>query len=182
MPSSEGDSEQTEANFKNPREVFSQHRMRNKTLFSVFATELRAERVEDIFEAYFSIFSIFSFSPDFAGAVTASWGRIWRNRRRFLSRTCPYTITSFSFLPGVIIEERITSERTPFFAENRSIFHGKNSKFDGSGGYFWPRRLNRLAKLVEMIYIIYRDDFNVKGLDLHALWLSSCNIFEQICH
>jgi hypothetical protein len=56
MSSSGGDFGQTETNFKNPREVFSQHGMRNKTLFPVFATELRAERVEDIFEAYFSIF------------------------------------------------------------------------------------------------------------------------------
>jgi hypothetical protein len=114
MPSSEGDYEQTEAKFQNPREVFAQHRMRNKTLFSFFSTELRADRFKDIFEAYFSIFSIFSFSPDFAGAVTASWGRIWKNRRRFLSSTCPYTITSLIFHPGVIIEERITSERTLF--------------------------------------------------------------------
>jgi hypothetical protein len=73
LPSSDGDPEQTETNFKNLREVFGQHRMRNKTLFSVFATELRAEQVEGIFGAYFSIFSIFSFSPDFAGAAMASW-------------------------------------------------------------------------------------------------------------
>jgi hypothetical protein len=33
MSSSGGDSEQTETNFKNPREVFAQHGMRNKTLF-----------------------------------------------------------------------------------------------------------------------------------------------------
>jgi hypothetical protein len=56
MSSSEGDFGQTETNFKNPREVFAQHGMRNKTIFSFFATELRAERVEDFFEAYFSIF------------------------------------------------------------------------------------------------------------------------------
>jgi hypothetical protein len=73
MSSSDGDPEQTETNFKNMREVFGQHRMRNKTLFSVFATELRAEQVEGIFEAYFSRFAIFRFSPDFAGAATASW-------------------------------------------------------------------------------------------------------------
>jgi hypothetical protein len=73
LSSSDGDPEQTETNFKNLREVFGQHRMRNKTLFSVFATELRAEQVEGIFEAYFSRFVIFCFSPDFAGAATASW-------------------------------------------------------------------------------------------------------------
>ena len=73
LPSSDGDPEQTEMNFKNLREVFGQHGMRNKTLFSVFETELRAEQVEGIFEAYFSRFVIFRFSPDFAGAATASW-------------------------------------------------------------------------------------------------------------
>jgi hypothetical protein len=56
MSSSGGVFGQTETDFKNPREVFAQHGMRNKTLFSFFSTELRAERVEDIFEAYFSIF------------------------------------------------------------------------------------------------------------------------------
>jgi hypothetical protein len=56
MPSSDGDPEQTEANFKNPREVFGQHGLRNKTLFPVLAMELRGGRGEDIFEAYFSKF------------------------------------------------------------------------------------------------------------------------------
>ena len=74
MSSSGRVSGQTRMDFKNPREVFAQHGLRNKTLLSVLAMELRAERVKEIFEAYFSIFSIFSFSPDFAGAVTASWG------------------------------------------------------------------------------------------------------------
>jgi hypothetical protein len=36
MPSSEGDSEQTGTNFKNMREVFSQHGMRNKNLSQFF--------------------------------------------------------------------------------------------------------------------------------------------------
>jgi hypothetical protein len=74
MSSSEADSGQTETDFKNMREVFSQHRLKNKNLSSVFSMELRAGRVEDIFEAYFSRFSIFRYSPDLAGAVTTSWG------------------------------------------------------------------------------------------------------------
>jgi hypothetical protein len=56
MSSSGGDSRKTEMNFKNTREVFSHNGMKNKTIFPFFATELRAERVEEIFEAYFSIF------------------------------------------------------------------------------------------------------------------------------
>jgi hypothetical protein len=56
MSSSGGDSGQTETNFKNPREVFAQHGLRNKTLFPDFSTELRGGIFEDIFEAYFSKF------------------------------------------------------------------------------------------------------------------------------
>jgi hypothetical protein len=44
---------------------------------------------------------------------------------RFLSNTCPYTITSFSFFPGVIFEEKTMYVRTPCFAEIRPIFHGR---------------------------------------------------------
>ena len=143
--------------------------MRNKTLFSVFTTELRAEQVEGIFEAYFSRFVIFRFSPDFAGAATASWRWILRNRERFLSRTCQYTITSFSFRPGVVIEDKITSERTPVSQWNGPFFMATNSEFGGNGGYFRPRRLNRLSKIVEETYTIYWYDFNVLWLDLHAL-------------
>jgi hypothetical protein len=120
--------------------------MRNKKPLPVFPMASREERVEGIFEAYFSRFAIFRFSPDLSGAVTASWGRIRRNRKRVLSNTCPYTITSFSFLPGVIIEERITSDRTPVSQQNGPFFMAENSELHGSGGYFWPSRLNRLAK------------------------------------
>jgi hypothetical protein len=73
LSSSDGDPEQTETNFKNLRDIFGQHRMRNKTLFLDFSMELRAEQVEGIFEAYFSRFVIFRFSPNFAGAAMASW-------------------------------------------------------------------------------------------------------------
>jgi hypothetical protein len=79
----------------------------------------------------------------------ASWRLILRNRRRFLSSTCPYTITSLSFLPGVFIEEIIMSQRTPFFVENGPFLITEKSEFDGSGGYFRPRRLNRLSELEE---------------------------------
>ena len=128
--------------------------------------ELRVGRIEDIFEAYFSRFSIFRYSPDIAGAVTASSGRIWRNRRRFLSSTCPYTIKYFIFHPGVIIKEKNTSVRTPFSQKTGPSFMAESSKFGGSGGYFWPRRLNQLQKLIGMVYPIYPDDFNVKWFDL----------------
>jgi hypothetical protein len=103
-----------------------------------------------------------------------------RNRKRFLSRTCPSTITSLSFLPGVIIEDITTSDRTPVSQKNGPFFMAEDSEFCGSGGYLWSRRLNRFLEVEERIYIIYWDNFNVKGLDLHALWLSSCNFLIDL--
>jgi hypothetical protein len=47
------------------------------------------------------------------------------------------------------------SERTPVSQKNGPFFMTENSEFRGSGGYFWPRWLNRMAKLVGMIYPIY---------------------------
>jgi hypothetical protein len=58
------------------------------------------------------------------------------------------------------------SDRTPFSQKTGLSFMAENSKFCGSGGYFWPRRLNRIPKLIGMIYPIYSDDFNVKWFDL----------------
>jgi hypothetical protein len=46
----------------------------------------------------------------------------------------------------------------------------ESSKFGGSGGYFWPRQLNLLPEIIGMIYLIYRDDFNVKWFDLRGSW------------
>jgi hypothetical protein len=127
----------------------------------------RAGRIEAIFEALFSRFSLFRYSPDFAGAVTASWGRIWRNRRRFLSRTCPYTITSFIFFPGVIVEEKHTSVRTPFSQKTGPSFMADSSKFCGICGYFWPRRLKPTLETCWGISPIYSEMiFNVKVVDL----------------
>jgi hypothetical protein len=86
----------------------------------------------------------------------------------------------FQFSPRCHIEERITSERTPFFVENGPFSWQKTPNFSGSGGYFGLRRLNRLPRIIGMCYLIYRDDFNVKGLDLHALWLSSYNFLIDL--
>ena len=135
--------------------------------------ELWAMRIKYIFEAYFSKFSIFRFSPDLTGAVTASWGWIWWNRRRFLSNTCPSTIKSFIFHPGVIVQDKNTSVRTPFLQKTGPSFMANNSKFCGSGGYFCSRRLNQLLKLIGMVYPIYLEDFNVKGFDLWGSLLDS---------
>jgi hypothetical protein len=125
------DSGKMKTDFKNPREVFLSSRDEEQKPLSVFATVLRAGRIEAIFEALFSRFSLFRYSPDFAGAVTASWRRIWENRRRFLSRTCPSTITSFIFFPGVIVEEKQTSVRTPFSQKTGPSFMADSSRFVG---------------------------------------------------
>jgi hypothetical protein len=138
--------------------------MKNKNLSQFFSQVPRAGRIKAIFEALFSRFSLFRYSPDFAGAVTASWGRIWRNRRRFLSRTCPYPITSFIFFPGVIVEEKQTSVRTPFSQKTGPSFMADSSRFCGICGYFWPRRLKPTLETCWGISPIYSEMiFNVKG-------------------
>jgi hypothetical protein len=127
----------------------------------------RAGRIKSIFEALFSRFFLFRYSLDFAGAVTANWGRIWRNRRTFLSKTYPYKITSFIFFPGVIVEEKHTSVRTPFSQKTGPSFMADSSKFCGIGGYFWPRRLQPTLETCWGISPIYSEMiFNVRVVDL----------------
>jgi hypothetical protein len=46
------------------------------------------------FNLIFSVSSFSCFSPDFAGPVSTSWRRIWRNERIFLYRMWSYKITS----------------------------------------------------------------------------------------
>jgi hypothetical protein len=134
--------------FKNPREVFLQNGMKNKNLSQFF---------HRCYEQGESKPSSRPFFPDFHFSVTVlilqellrpAGGRIWKNRRRFLSRTCPYTIKSFIFFPGVIVEEktrlfgplfrrkpvRLSWQTVPNFVGLVAIF--------GRGGY------NRLSKLV----------------------------------
>jgi hypothetical protein len=57
--------------FKKFKRVVFLSRAEEQKPLSVFSMELQAERIKDIFKAYFSIFSIFRFSPNLAGAVTA---------------------------------------------------------------------------------------------------------------
>jgi hypothetical protein len=70
------------------------------------------------------------------------------------------------FSPGVIVQEKNMSVWTPFSQKTGPSFMAESSKFCGSGGYFWPRRLNRLPKIIGMVYPIYSEDFNVKWFDL----------------
>jgi hypothetical protein len=98
----------------------------------------REGRIEAIFETLFSRFSLFRYSLDFTRAVTASWGRIWKKKRRFFSSTCPSPITSFSFFPGVIIEEKHTSVRTPFSQKTGSTLYGRQGiHLQGTHGSGW---------------------------------------------
>jgi hypothetical protein len=78
-----------------------------------------------------------------------------KNRRRFLSNTCSNKINSFSFFPGVIVEEQQMSVRTPFFAKIRLVFHGRQFQNLGICGYFWPRRLKPTLKTCWGISPIY---------------------------
>jgi hypothetical protein len=77
MCSSEAVSGQTKMDFKNPREVFSQHGLKNKNLSQFLQWSYEQGESKPSFEALFFAFPLFCYSPDLAGAVTASWGRIW---------------------------------------------------------------------------------------------------------
>jgi hypothetical protein len=70
------------------------------------------------------------------------------------------------FFPGVSIEEKKMSVRTPFLQKLGPSFMADSSRFWGIRGYFWPRRLNITDKLVGDISPIYSEDFNVKRFDL----------------
>jgi hypothetical protein len=155
MSSSDGDPEQTETNFQNPREVFGQHGLRRKTLFQFLQRGYEARESKTSSRAIFPDFP-FSFSVPILQELPRPAGdEFCETERGFCPETCPSTITSFSFHPGVIIEDKITSERTPVSQKNGPFLITENSEFGGSGGYSWPRRLNRLSELGEEIYLIY---------------------------
>jgi len=80
-----------------------------------------------------------------------------------LSITCPCTITSFSFFPGIIVEEKQMSIQTPFSQKSGLSFMADSSGFLGICGYFWPRWLNPNSETYGEIYPIYSYDFNVKN-------------------
>jgi len=88
--------------------------------------------------SFFQFFGFSCFSLDFAGADLASWRRIWKNQRIFLSNTCSYTITYSIFFIFVSAEEKKMSERTPIFSIFGQIF---SSGFLGICCYFRPRWL-----------------------------------------
>jgi hypothetical protein len=82
-----------------------------------------------------------------------------------LSITCPHKIKYFSFFPGVIVEENHMSVQTPFFAGNRSIFHG------GQFQNLWVLWLfsaeevkNDSGNLMGRPLLFIEIIFNVKGL------------------
>jgi len=56
----------------------------------------------------------FLFWSWFAGAISASWRWIWKNRKRFLSRTYTYTINYLILYTCDTVEEKKISESTPF--------------------------------------------------------------------
>jgi hypothetical protein len=138
--SSEADSGKMKMNFKKPREVFVHNGMKNKNLSHFFTGATSWENRSHLSASFFS-FRFSCFSPDFAGAVSARWRRIWRNQRRFLSRTCSYTITSFIFYTGVTVEEKQMSELTPFF-RNSAHLSWRTVQIFRDFFYFWPRWLN----------------------------------------
>jgi hypothetical protein len=85
--SSKVDFGQMEMNFKKTREFFVQNRIKNKKIFHMFHRCHQLGEYKLYFNLIFSVSSFSCFSPDFAGPVSTSWRRIWRNERIFLYRT-----------------------------------------------------------------------------------------------
>jgi hypothetical protein len=59
------------------------------------------------------------------------------------------------FFPGVSVEEKQMSVRTPFLQKLGPSFMADSSGFLGICGYFWPRRLNPTSETYGEIYPIY---------------------------
>jgi hypothetical protein len=69
----EDDSGKTEMDFQKLREVFFQNGMKNKNLFHIFHRCHQLGESKPSFSPFFQVSSFSCFSPDFAGAVSASW-------------------------------------------------------------------------------------------------------------
>jgi hypothetical protein len=142
MTSSEGDSGKTETYFKKPREVFLHNRMKNKNLSQFFH---RCHEKGESKPSLSPIFPVFHFSVTvliLRELFRRAGGEFGETKGGFLSRTCPYTITSFIFFPGVSIKEKQMSEWTPFLQKFGPSFMADSSGFLGICCYFWPRWLN----------------------------------------
>jgi hypothetical protein len=114
-------------------------------------------RIEAIFEPHFSVFGFSCFSPDFAGAVSASWRQNWRNRRRFFLQKNSYTIKSYIFFTGVTVEEKQMSELTPFFSRFDPVF---SSDLFGIYLLFSARRIEFDLLSLRIVFFIYIYVFN----------------------
>jgi hypothetical protein len=117
MSSSEADYGKTKMNFEKPREVFLHNGLKNKNL-SIFFTGATSWENRSHLRAPFFHFFIFPVTVLILRELFRRLEANLENQWRFLSITCSYKITSFSFFPGVIIEEKHMSEWTPIFCRN----------------------------------------------------------------
>jgi hypothetical protein len=76
-------------------------------------------RIEAIFEASFFHISLFVIVLILRELLRPAGDEFGETEGGFCPYTCPYPINSFSFFPGVSVEEKQTSVQTPFFAEIR---------------------------------------------------------------
>jgi len=115
------------------------------------------ENRSHLLKSFFQIFGFFCFSPDFAGAVSVSWRRNLRNRRRFFLQKKSYTISSNIFCTGVTVEEKHMSDLTPFFSKFGSV---------SSSDLFW-------------IYLLFSDrsiEFDLLSLNIvFFIYIHVCN-------
>jgi hypothetical protein len=105
---------QTKTDFKNPREFFSQHGLKNKNLSQFLQRSYEKGESKPSSRPFFPDFHFSVTVPILQELLRPAGRRIWKNRRRFFVQNMPIYNNLLHFFPGVIVEEKTTSVRTPF--------------------------------------------------------------------
>jgi hypothetical protein len=110
--------------FKNPREVFSQHGLKNKNLFQFFNRVTSRENRRHLRGPFFQILNF----PLQSRSCRSCYGQLGTNLEKpkeVFVQNMPIYNNLFHFSPRChhSREKHVCSD--PFFAENRSVFHGR---------------------------------------------------------
>jgi hypothetical protein len=124
MCSSEAVSGQTKTDFKNPREVFSQHGLKNKNL-SHFLQRSYEQRESKLSFSLFFPFSIYLLQSRSCRSCYGQLGTNLVKPKEVFVQNMPIYNNLLHFSPRChrSREKHVCSD--PFFAENRSVFHGR---------------------------------------------------------
>jgi hypothetical protein len=124
MCSSEAVSGQTKMDFKNPREVFSQNGLKNKNLSHFLQRSYEKRESKLSFSLFFRIFGLSVTVPILQELLRPAGANLAKPKEVFVQNMPIYNkILHFSPRCHRSREKHVCSD--PFFAENRSIFHGR---------------------------------------------------------